>query len=179
MYSTRGCQGPRRDVGSRLSLGQPGPAQRVFQYAYIRPAARDHCRHGDPIGPLCRPEDPYTSAARIAARRRVGDIAQLSRKGSNHSYAVQQHQSLARRHPSRGQRQAPSTLPSGMVLSVQSPQPARRFGRLSHPACRRVRHHHLRSAQGWRQARRRRSPTAPPRISCTTCFNRIGIKHLI
>jgi hypothetical protein len=37
----------------------------------------------------------------------------------------------------------PRYLAAGVVLPVQSPQPARWFGRLSHPARRRMRHHYL------------------------------------
>jgi len=48
-----------------------------------------------------------------------------------------------RRHPPRCQRQAPAALPAGVVLPVQSPQPARWVGRLPHSARRRMRHHHL------------------------------------
>jgi transposase-like protein len=39
----------------------------------------------------------------------------------DHPHAVQQHQSLAGRHPSWGQRQASPALPAGVVLPVQSP----------------------------------------------------------
>src|SRR3954470_15687031 len=65
------------------------------------------------------------------------------------------HQSLARRHPSRRQRQAPAALSAGMVLPVQSPQLARRLGRLPDPARCRMRHHHLRPTQGRHYAERR------------------------
>ncbi len=89
-------------------------------------------------------------------------------------YPVQQHQSLARRHPSRRQRQAPAALSSGMVLPVQSPQLARRVGRLPDPARRRMRHHHLRPAQGRRHARRGHAPPTASRGSCAACSSRIG-----
>jgi transposase-like protein len=51
-----------------------------------------------------------------------GRSRQCRRLLPDHPYPVQQHQSLARRHPSRRQRQAPAALSAGMVLPVQSPQ---------------------------------------------------------
>ena len=88
--------------------------------------------------PRCRPRRALKHTPVIQSRRQRRPVL------PDHPYAVQQHQSLARRHPSRRQRQAPPALPSGVVLPVQSPQSARRFGRLSDPARRRMRHHHLR-----------------------------------
>src|SRR6202043_3593189 len=93
----------------------------------------------------------------------------------DHPYPVQQHQSLARRHSSRRQRQAPAALSSGMVLPVQPPQFARRVGRLPHSARRRMRHHHLRSAQDRHHARRRQPCPAASRGGCATCSGPIGI----
>src|SRR6202047_3779632 len=92
----------------------------------------------------------------------------------DHPYPVQQHQSLARRHSSRRQCQAPAALSSGMVLPVQPPQLARRVGRLSHSARRRMRHHHLRSAQDRHPARRRQPCPATSRCGCAACTSWIG-----
>src|SRR6266403_1169112 len=47
-----------------------------------------------------------------------GRSRQCRRVLPDHPYPVQQHQSLARRHSSRRQRQAPAALSSGMVLPV-------------------------------------------------------------
>ena len=63
---------------------------------------------------------------------------------------------------------------SGMVLPVQSPQLARRVGRLSHSARRRMRHHHLRSAQDRHPARRRQPCPATSRGDCAACTSWIG-----
>jgi hypothetical protein len=70
----------------------------------------------------------------------------------DHPYPVQQHQSVARRHPSWRQRQAPAALSPGMVLPLRSPQLARRLGRLLDPTRCRMRHYHLRPTQ-WHYAR--------------------------
>ena len=60
--------------------------------------------------------------------------------------------------------------PLWWVLSVQSPQPARRSGSLSDP----VRHHHPRTANGRRHADRCR-PCAPrSRNGWAACLSRIG-----
>src|SRR5439155_6988837 len=93
----------------------------------------------------------------------------------DHPHPIQQHQSLAGRHPSWRQRQAPPALPAGVVLPVQSPQPARRSGSLSDPARCRVRHHYLRPAHGRRHAGRCRPRPPTSRYSWATCFSRIGI----
>jgi hypothetical protein len=76
---------------------------------------------------------------------------------------------------SQSQRQAPAALSSGMVLPVQPPQFARRVGRLPHSARRRMRHHHLRSAQDRHHARRRQPCPAASRGGCATCSSPIGI----
>ena len=52
----------------------------------------------------------------------------------DHPHPIQQHQSLAGRHPSRGQRQASPALPAGVVLPIQSSQPDRRSGSVLDPA---------------------------------------------
>src|SRR3954469_17364226 len=92
----------------------------------------------------------------------------------DHPYAVQQHQSLAGRHPSWGQRKASPALPAGVVLPIQSPQPARWSGSISDPPRGRVRHHYLRPAQG-RCHTDRRFPRSPPsRYRWATCFRLIG-----
>jgi hypothetical protein len=150
----------RRRAPNSAPFSRPMPQPSRTSRPWVRRLSRPRCRPRR--APQAHPGDP---GQRFQCRRVLPD----------HPYAVQQHQSLARRHPSRGQRQAPPALPSGMVLSVQSPQPARRFAWLSDPARRRMRHHHLRSAQSRHQARRRRSHSAPSRISCATCFNPIGI----
>ena len=116
--------------------------------------------------PRGRPRRAFEAHPGGAGRRR-----QCRRVLPDHPYPVQQHQSLARRHPSRRQRQAPAALSSGMVLPVQSPQLARRVGRLPHSARRRMRHHHLRSAQDGHPARRRQPCTAASRDGCATCFS--------
>ena len=103
--------------------------------------------------------------------------APKNRKGK-HGHAVphpvQQHQSLARRHPSRRQRQAPAAVSPGMVLPVQSPQFARWFGRLPDPPRRRMRHHHLRPAHRRHPARWSQPHPELSRASCATCSSRIG-----
>jgi hypothetical protein len=93
---------------------------------------------------------------------------------SRSSHPVQQHQSLARRHPSRRRRQAPAAVSAGTVLPVQSPQFARWFRRLPDPPRRRMRHYHLRPAH--RRHPARGSQPHPPlsRASCATCSSRIG-----
>jgi hypothetical protein len=60
------------------------------------------------------------------------------------------------------------------VLPVQSSQLARRVGRLPHSARRRMRHHHLRSAQDRHPARRRQPCPAASRDGCAACFTWIG-----
>ena len=72
-----------------------------------------------------------------------GRRRQCRRVLPDHPYALQQHQSLAGRNPSRRQRQAPAALPPGMGVSLQSTQPARGPRPVSHPARRRMRHHNL------------------------------------
>src|SRR5258706_8411710 len=98
-----------------------------------------------------------------------GEGSQCRRILPDHPYPVQQHQSLARRHSSRRQCQAPAALSSGMVLPVQPPQLARPVGRLSQSARRRLRHHHLRSAQDRHPARRRQPCPATSRGGCAAC----------
>ncbi len=85
-----------------------------------------------------RPQRAFETQPGGLGRRR-----QCRRVLPDHPHPVQQHQSLARRHPSRCQRQAPAAVSAGMVLPVQSPQLDRRFGRLPDPPRRRMRHHHL------------------------------------
>ena len=105
----------------------------------------------------------------------AGRQRQCRRILPQHPHPVQQYQSLAGRHPSRGQRQAPPALPARMVLPVQSPQPASQSGSISDPARCRVHHHHLRPAHGRRHADRRRPCPTPSRSSWGTCSSRIGI----
>src|SRR6202011_4350234 len=135
-----------------------------------------------------RVPSPDRRVCRLSRRRRrprrafeahaggPGRRSQCRRILPDHPYPVQQHQSLACRHSSRRQRQAPAALSSGMVLPVQSPQLARRIGRLPHSARRRVRHHHLRSAKDRNPARWRQPCPAGSRGGCATCSNWIGIK---
>jgi hypothetical protein len=94
-------------------------------------------------------------------RRRRRCRHQRTRRAS-----VQQNQSLARRHPSRRQRRAPGALSPEMVLPVQSPQLARRFGRLPHPLRRRMHHHHLKTSPRPVSCQMRPSASAASR-SCT------------
>src|SRR5438132_6441428 len=91
-----------------------------------------------------------------------------------HTPVVQDEAANARRHPSRRQRQAPAALSPRMVLPVQSPQLARRLGRLPNPARCRMRHHHLRPTHGRHHARRGQPRPSTSRRSCTACFSSIG-----
>jgi ISXO2-like transposase domain len=68
----------------------------------------------------------------------------------------------------------PAALSAGMVLPVQSPQLARRFGRLPNPPRRRMHHPHLRPTQGRHPARWGQPHPTASRNSCATCSSRIG-----
>jgi hypothetical protein len=64
--------------------------------------------------------------------------------------------------------------PREWSIPVQSPQPARWSGSLSDPPRGRVRHHHLRPAQGRRHTDRRFPRSPPSRYGWATCFSLIG-----